>query len=715
MAERLASKIPGAETGIEIRNSVCAICDPQTQCGLDLYIHEGRIVKVEGTKENPYNQGTLCAKGAALRQYVYNEDRIKTPLRRTGPRGSGEFKPISWDEALDEIASTFNRIKAETGPEAVAFFAGYTKYFRPYLHRLTHLFGSPNYMTESSTCSVATQMAQKLVYGQPAPPDMKNTRCVLIWSSNPAYSNPSNARGLFQSKGRGVKLICVDPRVTPTAMHADIHLQLRPGTDGALALAMANVIIAEGLYDREFVANYTYGFDEYREYCRQFTPEAGEQLTGVPAAKIREAARMYATTAPAAILPSACAVVHHTNGVQNYRAVFSLAGLTGNFDVPGGNLTTPPGVLEMFGGFVTRERDFGQPKKWEEMAPRVGAERFPVWMELVDQAQAMDLPRQINTGQPYPIRGLIGFGMNYRMWPDSEGLLKSLEKLDLFVNIDPFLTDSCRHADIVLPCCTSVERSELRNYRQNYVLFTTPAIKPLYESRSDVDIICALAEKLGVADPLLKGGLETSVDWMLEPSGLKSAELKLHTAGMKVPKPVMPESRKYLKGGFKTPSGKLEFKSTVLARYDREGYEALPVYRPSRQSVAATPELAKEYPLVLDTGARLPMYVHTRMFRVPWVRSLRPEAAADLNPEDAAKLGIQQNDAIRLVTPKGAIAVRANLTQMVMPGVVHMYHGYPQANVNQIIDGEYLDPISGFPGFKSLLCRVEKAGARGGM
>lgn len=711
MAEKLLSKVPTAENGIEIKKSVCAICDPQTQCGLDLYIHEGRIIKVEGSKENPYSQGTLCAKGAALRQYVYHEDRVQTPLRRTGPRGSGQFSTISWDEALDEIAAKFNQIKAEHGPESVAFFAGYTKYFRPFLHRLTHAFGSPNYMTESSTCSLASAMAQKLVFGMPAPPDMKNTRCVLIWSSNPAYSNPSGARGLVKSKANGVKIICVDPRVTPTSAHADIHLQLRPGTDGALAMAMANVIISEGLHDKEFIANYSHGFEEYKAYAAQFPPEVGEQLTGVPAAKIREAARLYAVTSPACIMPSACAVVHHTNGVQNYRAVFSLAGLTGNYDIPGGNLSTPPGALELFGGFVTREKDFAQVRKFSEMAPRVGAERFPVWCELTDQGQAMDLPRQIESAKPYPIKALIGFGLNYRMWPDSEGLLASLGKLDLFVNIDPFMTDSCRHADIVLPACTSVERSELRAYRQNYVMFSTPAIKPLHDSRSDVDIIYALAAKLGLEDTLFKAGFEASLDWMLAPAGFGTAELKPHPGGMPVPKPVIPEPKKYLKGGFKTPSGKLEFKSTLLERYDREGYDALPVYRPSRQSVAASPELAKEYPLVFSTGARLPMFVHTRTFRLPWTASLRPQAAADINPEDGARLGIKHGDAIRIVTPKGSIAVKANLTHMVMPGVVHMYHGYPQANVNKMIDGDYLDPISGFPGFKSLLCRVEKVKA----
>ena len=707
----LKGKIPGPETGITIRKSICAICDPTTQCGLDLYVKDGRIVKVEGSAEHPYSRGTLCPKGAATRQYVYSEDRLKTPLRRVGPRGSGQLEPVSWDEAMDTIVARLNAIKAESGPESVVFFSGYTKYFRPYLKRLAHSFGSPNYLTESSTCARATALAQGLVYGQPGGPDMANTNCLLVWSANPFYTNPGNARAILAGRDRGMKLIVVDPRETPTTAHADIHLQVRPGTDGALALSMAHVIIAENLYDREFVAEHTYGFDEYREYVRSFTPEKGEELTGVPADRIVAAARMYASVKPAAILPSASPVVHHTNGVQNYRAVFSLVGLTGNYDVKGGNFAQPPSIAEMPGLFPTREAEFAQPRPWSEMAPQVGAERFPVWAEMVQkEGQAMHLPYQIRSGEPYPIKAVIGFGLNYRMWPDSKGMLESLDKLDFFVNIDPFMTETSLQADIVLPACTSVERSELRCYSMGYVILTQPAIPPLYESRSDIDVMYDLAARLGIDDPLWKAGFESNVDWILEPSGITVEELKKHPEGMFVPNPVRAPEKKYLKGGFKTPSGKLEFKSRVLEKYgERPGFEALPVYSPPRHSKEAAPEMAAEYPLILNTGSRLPMFVHSRTFRLSWTSSLRSNhPSADLNPGDASRLGIKQDDSIRISTPKDAIVLKANLTQMVQPGVVHIYHGSAGADVNLLFEGDYLDPLSGFPGFKSALCKVER-------
>jgi anaerobic selenocysteine-containing dehydrogenase len=322
----------------------------------------------------------------------------------------------------------------------------------------------------------------------------------------------------------------------------------------------------------------------------------------------------------------------------------------------------------------------------------------------------MHLPYQIRSGEPYPIKALIGFGMNHRMWPDSNGLLESLGKLDFFVNVDIFMTDTCKYTDIVLPACTSVERSELRCYGMGYIIFTQPAIPALYDSCSDVKIIYDLAAKLGLDDPLFKAGYEASVDWILEPSGISVAELKKHPTGMFVPNPMKLPEKKYLKAGFKTPSKKMEFKSKILEKYEgRTGFEALPVYRPPKYSRESTPELAQEYPFILNTGSRLPMYLHTRTYRLSWTNSLRPNhPAADISPADGACLGIKQDEVIRISTPKDSIIVKANLTQMIQPGVIHMYHGHSEADVNVLFEGDYLDPLSGYPGFKSALCKVEK-------
>lgn len=706
---RFKGKIPGADAGIEVKKSVCNICDPRTQCGLDIFVKDGKIIKVAGTKENPHNAGTLCSKGQATRQFVYSEERLQTPLRRVGERGEGKFEPITWDEALDEIAARLKVFKGEFGAESVVFYVGYPKWMRPFAHRLAVSFGSPNYMSESSTCSTATTMAWKLLFGAPGGPDIKNAKCLITWSSNPFYSNSPTVRNLLDAKEKGLKIIVVDPRYSPMAAQADIHLQLRPGTDGALALAMANVIIKEHLYDKDFVHEYTSGFSEYKAYVSGFPPEKGEELTGVPAAKIVAAARLYAGTKPAAIMPSAAPVAHNTNGVQNYRAIFSLIALTGNYDMRGGNFVEPATYLYQQGGFVSKAEEYTHPKPLPELPPRIGDDRFPIWSVLTDEAQAMHLPVQIRSQKPYPVKALFATGLNYRMWPDSDYMLKSLELLDFFVNIDLFMTDSCKYADIVLPACSSVEHSEFRCYPQRFLVFTQPAIKPLYDSRSDVDIIFDLAGRLELDDPLFKAGYEASVDWMIEPSGVTVQQLKEHPAGMYLPNPKQFPERKYVKNGFKTPSGKVEFVSSVLEKSQVTGFNGLPVYTPPKYSLEASPDMLQDYPFILNTGSRLPMFIHSRTFRVPWTWSLRREPAADINPLDGARLDIKQGDKIEISTAKGSIRVKANLTEIAQPGVVHMYHDYPQANVNDLFEPDYLDPISGFPGFKSLLCKVEKS------
>jgi anaerobic selenocysteine-containing dehydrogenase len=291
-------------------------------------------------------------------------------------------------------------------------------------------------------------------------------------------------------------------------------------------------------------------------------------------------------------------------------------------------------------------------------------------------------------------------------------MARALSSLDFLVNVDLFLTDTSRYADIVLPACSSVERSEFRCYPQGWALLSQPAIEPLYESRSDAHIIFDLARRLGLDDPLFEAGYDASLDWILEPSGMTVEQLKAHPFGMAVPDRRPPAERSCLTAGFPTPSGRMEFASSPLAEYaESHGYEALPIYRPPRYSPEAAPELAAEYPFILNTGSRLPMFVHSRTFRVPWNRMLRPRAAADLHPADAARLGVSQGDRIRISTPSGSIEVDANLTGSGLPGVVHMYHGYREADVNTLFEPDYQDPISGFPGYKSLLCQVQRMGA----
>jgi anaerobic selenocysteine-containing dehydrogenase len=700
-------KVPGAETGIEVRKSICSICNPHSHCGIDAYVKDGVIVKVEGTRENPHSEGTLCSKGNANRQYVYHKDRIRTPLVRKGDRFTGSLVPVSWEDALDLIAYRLSKIKAESGPESIIFYVGFPKWQRPFVKRLALGFGSPNFCTESSVCQKARYLANGLNYGALGAPDIAHSKLLVVWSGNPFYSNTTIVRGLLDARKKGLKIIDVGPLITPLTAHADIHLRIRPGTSGALALGMAHVMIEEGLYDREFVENYTLGFEEYRAYVAGFTPSVSEEITGVPSQSIVDAARLYATTKPACMLNSPNATTHHTNGLQNTRALIALVGLTGNYDVEGGNPLVKPAYLNVANGLVTRDLEFEQPRPWNDLPPRIGQDRYPAWCRVVSEAQALHMPFQIESSKPYPLRGMLAFGLNTRMWPGCDFMEANLKKLDFIVDTDIFMTDSARLADVVLPACTSLERSELKFYAEKYVIWTEPAVKPLWESRPDTDIIFDLAKRMVPEDALMQKGYEACVNWILEPAKLTVEELKKHPAGYAVPDVRMPPFRKYRKNGFSTPSGKMEFTSTILAE---TGHDALPVYKEPKLSPRSTPEVARLFPLILTTGARLPMFIHSRTFRLGWTQSLRPDPMVDMNPADAKVRGISQEDWVNLSTQRGSIKVRANLTETVPPGVVNMYHDYPEANINLLVEPDYLDPISAYAGFKSLLCEVRRIG-----
>ena len=686
-----------------ILKTFCSICNPHSHCGINAHVENGQLIEVEGMPEHPANEGTLCAKGAASLQYVYAKNRLKHPMMQRGERGSKHWEKISWEEAFFVITARLVKIRNRFGPESVIFYAGYPKWFRPFLQRLAHGFGSPNYCTESSVCSSSPTVAGKVTYGYFGRPDFPKTRCILNWSTNPFYTNATLARSLLDLKENGVKFISVDPRLSSFAERADLHLQLRPGTDGALALGMVRVLIDENLYDRDFVEKWTVGFEELCDYLKEHSLEWAEKITGVPKEKIREAARLYGTMKPAALMTSSSSTTHHLNGFQNHRAILLLPGLTGNFDVPGGNLVEPITYLYTNSGAPTNEEEIRLIKKLKGLPSRIGENRFPIWCRYYPEAHSMAIPFQIRSGKPYPLKAFIGFGTNYRMWPGSDFLKESLLNLEFLVNTDIFFTDTCRWMDLVLPASTSFERSELKHWNAKYLMFISPVIDPIGESRSDIEIIFDLARHLGLEKLFWNGDFDASIDELMAPSGYTAEKLRKCIEGIKVKNPLMPGYRKYEKSGFLTSSGKMEIASKILKE---SGFDALPIYRePQHPSLSKDP---LQYPLILCTGARLPIFVHSEMHNVPWCEELRKDPILDINPLDAQERGIMAEDWVWLETQRGRIQVKANLTETVLPGVVHIVHGLQEADVNLLIEPDYLDPISGFPGFKSLQCQVRR-------
>ncbi|MCD8115615.1 MAG: molybdopterin-dependent oxidoreductase [Oscillospiraceae bacterium] len=680
---------------------MCDICTPGPQCGIDAYIRDGRVIKVEGTPGFPGSNGRLCTKGAANRQYIYREDRIRTPMRRIGLKGSDRFEPISWDEAYRQIAAHLNQTKADYGPEAIAFVCGYPKWFRPFLHRLAHSFGSPNYITESSACHQAEVMSYQCIFGCLAQADLRDTKLYVAWGSNAFANMFPLARRLMEFKEQGGKIIVIDPRDTQAAQKlADLYLRPRIGTDGALALGMANVILENRWHDMAFIRRHVHGFQAYQDYVKGFDLKTTERITGVPGKLIYQAAELFARTDPSVISPSN-AITHRINGFNNHRAILSLNAIMGRFDRPGTLIPVTETFCHSNGGFRSLEERFIDETRPRTERRAVGFDRFPLWGELVDEGQGMHLTSQILSGEPYPIRAALGFGVNTRMYPDSRRFVRALDQLDFYAAADIFWTESCRHADIVLPVSTSFERSEVKCYSGHLINYTAPVIEPVHDNRPDADIICDLAKALELDDPLLCSGYDRCLQYIMSPAGIQDWEaFRCHDGPVHVPNSRPYQAGSTFAGGLHTPSGKIELYSERVVKYPH--LEPLPVYRDS-----SGPE-DPEYPFVMCAGARLPNAIHSRIHDCTWPRSLRSRAAADIAPSDAKALGLSEGDTVRISTRTGSLLAAAHITLQASPGEIYMYHGYQEADVNALIDTELLDPYTGFPAYKQFRCAVQK-------
>lgn len=703
LERKIKSKIPGKDTGIEIRHTFCDICTPGSHCGVDAYVRDGKILKMEGTPGHPQNDGKLCTKGACGRAYLYSPKRLLTPMRRIGKRGEGKFIPISWEEAYGEIAEQLGRIRENFGADSVMFYSGYPKSYRFLLQRFAHVFGSINYGSESSACFTASRMGWLLMTGMHAGNDMKHAKLYLAWANDGHYSRYLAAEKLDEFHRRGGKVIVVDPRLTPRAQRsADLYLRIKPGTDGLLALGIAGMILRAGKEDKDYIRKYVHGFEEFRQYVFSIEPKKVSEETGVPLKMIRKAAEMIAAIRPMSVEVNPNSLIHQTNGLQTVRAVFALSAITGNYDTIGGNRPTHFTFCERSAGFSTREEQFATEKIPEGYENRVGAARYPVWARLITQCQSSDLPRQILEGTPYPIRGIYAHGMNHRIFPDPHRTEAALQKLDFFADVDLFLTDTAKFADIVLPACTSYEREEFKVYPGGWGEYYKPAVAPLGSSKPDCTILKELAEQMHLSDPYLTMDYRTLIAHILEGSGMDFDRLIETDGPVRADKVEKFEPYAYLEHGCRTPSGKLELFSETIRECGGE-LNPLPVYEPP----AARPN--REYPFILQTGTRIPNAIHTHLHDIPWERVLRPYPAADISPEDAERLGIQRGDRIVLKSPFGEITVRANPTALVAPGQVYMFHGYREADVAALLDPDAHDAYSGFPAFKSAVCDIQKA------
>jgi anaerobic selenocysteine-containing dehydrogenase len=457
---------------------------------------------------------------------------------------------------------------------------------------------------------------------------------------------------------------------------------------------MLNIIINEGLYDKEFVAKWTVGFDDLTELVQGYPLDKVEEITWVPAELIHEAASLFAKNQPGKIMTSPGATIHHQNGVQNTRAIYLISAIMGNIEVPGGNRMTPE--LPPTNQITLQERV-------QDMPPGIGSQRFPLFTGLFEEMQANAVVDQIITGDPYPIKALIAAGLNLQFFPSSQRLEETLKQLDLIVDIDYFHTPATRISDIVLPISTWLERDMLIVKRGGHIRLVEPAIEPVGETWPEWKIYYELAKRLGLDDLYWNGDIMRCFNDILEPTGITVKQLRESKDGIKYPVPAK-STRHYEAGGFQTASGKVEIKSSILEQY---GYEPLPVYREPVESPISTPELAEKYPLILTTGARTISYTHSQHRNLKILRKMVPEPLLEIHPDDAETRGIKQDEKVSVTSPRGAMSVKAYITDTILPGVVHLPHHWPDdANANILCDDQHLDPISGFPAFKSQLCQV---------
>lgn len=694
----------------------CDLCNQVPKCGMKVHVEGGRIVHIED-REN-YPAGPLCVKGLASLEEQYHPDRLLYPVRRSTAKGSADagWVRISWDEAYRTITDRLNEVKAKYGADKVCFFVGDPKEPRAAVQRLAYTFGSPNFGTESSICSKSAVMAAQLTFGAATAGSLpsKHTASCLLWSRNLAHSAPHEMGLLLQAKQRGVRFVVIDPRVTPTVRQlADIHLQLRPGTDGALALGMIHLMLkGEGLCDREFAARWTEGLAELSEYAKQFSLDEVERITWVPKERIRDAVNLLARSRPVTWIGSSQATVHSSNGFQNHRAILALLSLIGDFDAPGGvTLPTHPLPLQPFGHSTEFTRE-------AELLPglrdkRLDKDRFPLWASLNSEIQMNHLPEYVEQGR---VKAMVMFGANAMMWPQTAKYQEAIGRLEFSVAADYFLRPWTHNfVDMVLPAATTFERMSPVAIFGRRIFLREPVVPPSGEAKPDWQIALELGCRLGYAAQFWNADESLALNSILRKVGLTVNDLRAGGAdGVAVPAPGEEVFRKYEKGllrrdgksGFNTTSGKIELKSRTLEEY---GFDPLPRYREPVESPLSTPDLAREFPLVLNTGSRVPMFTHSKLRELPSLRRLMPFPVINIHPSDAAANGISRGDEVELESAHGRIRLRANLTEDVLPGVIDVSHGWADANVNEVVP-RHFDPITGFAAFKEGLCRVRKAG-----
>ncbi|WP_176637717.1 molybdopterin-containing oxidoreductase family protein [Desulfolutivibrio sulfoxidireducens] len=692
--------------GDQAVRTLCQFC--HTNCGLVVRKSATGRLFIQGDPEHPVNRGRCCPKAAANAEIVRAGDRLRYPLLKT----STGFQRISWDEALDIAAEKLTEIRDTHGPLSLARCTGapVSYHARDGFLQFMGEFGSPNLTGIGNICMAPRMTAFKAVTGGVrTEPDYDRTKLVIFWGSNPvgverfaSYAAHDGLKTILpRLKKRGVRIVCIDPFFSATVREADEWIRINPGTDAALGLAMIHVIVKEELYEKEFVAGYSTGLAELAGHVRACTPEWAEGLTGIPAGTIESLARTYAAAKPAALYEGN-GLDMYVNGVDAVRTIAMLICLTGNLDVPGGNVFMPfpqPSILPTK-PLPTRQR------VWFERFPLLPHVPFPAIKEaLLGEEHGRPRAMIVHHGNPVLVQA------------NERRTRMALGKLDFLLVTDIFPTATTELADLVLPMASTFESYGYRAYSSvegGFVALARPIVDPVGEARTVFDVEYALAKKMGLHRDYPFQDDRGWVDYMVRANGVTLQRLEEEQIVYATPKV---RYRKYIENGFDTPSGKVEFFSQWFAS---AGVRPMPVYEnPAGESLSLDIFAENGFSL-LGTSRRPSQFVHTKFKNLVNIVKTYPDPLVYIHPGDAAARNIGEGDEVTVRSPQGMISVRARLSEQTRRGLVWIDFGWGnpsdrKANINILSNDGYFDPVSGGTPNRLFPCEVHRAEQRCGL
>ena len=648
--------------------------DCPDSCGWTVTVDDDGLqpvaVKLRGNPDHPYSAGELCPKVNRFLDRVYSPDRVLHPLRRVGPKGSGEFEQVSWDDALAEIAERLTTIIAEHGGEAIMPFsdAGNQSLLarEGISERFFHHLGATRLLRNicGPTVGAGVAMTNGTSLGADAL-DLEYSQLILLWATNTRLTNRHLWPVIERARSNGAKVVVIDPIRTITAEAADQFVQPLPGTDVALMLAMMHVIIRDGLTDHDWVEAHTSGFEELADHVAELTPGWAAEQCGVGADVIEALANEYATTRPAAIR-SLIGGEHHENGAMFYRTLACLPALTGSWRDRGGGLMRSVGT-------------------WQDQLVDTAAFSRP---DLLDgrNVRTLNMSRlgEILLDERPPVRAMIVWNSNpLVIVPNAERAREGMARDDLFTVVhEQFVTDTAKYADIVLPATTHIEALDVTPaWGHLWMGWNEPAIEPLGESVSNTELFRRIAGALGLTEPSLFDDDEALIR-----AALPSADLEAmrRDGWWRVPYPETPTP--WSEGGFPTASGKVEFVSDRLARM---GQPALPTFVPPTEGPQGP--AAARFPLQLMTPKHHTRFLNSGYSHLPKHGPVEGGPFVELDAADAAVRGLAEGDAARVYNDRASVEVPVKITERLRPGVVSIPWGWWR---HQHLDGKVANSLT---------------------